>query len=102
MLQHRCRLLALAFPGFALALASWLTLPCTNGLADPLPAAAKPSAAEVADLIRLLGSDKFAEREAAAKRLASFGSSAWEALRSAAATSDDPEIRRRAGQLLEE
>ena len=55
---------------------------------------------EIDALIRQLGSPKFAERQAATKRLEAIGDRAAEALRNAAASNPDPEIRRRAEALL--
>jgi hypothetical protein len=55
---------------------------------------------EIDRLIQQLGSPKFAEREAASKRLEAIGVPAAEALRKAATTSPDIEIRRRAQKLL--
>src|SRR5262245_8692197 len=50
---------------------------------------------DVARLIRQLGDDEFLKREAASQELASIGEPAYDALRRAAATSEDVEIRRR-------
>jgi WD40 repeat protein/serine/threonine protein kinase len=60
-----------------------------------------PSDPQVQKLIDQLGSDKFAEREAASRRLEALGESAFLALRQAAASSPDPEIRRRAERVAE-
>jgi WD40 repeat protein len=49
-----------------------------------------------------LGSDNFADREAASKRLAQAGEHVWEALFRAQSRSRDPEVRGRCRQLLEE
>jgi uncharacterized protein (TIGR03067 family) len=59
-----------------------------------------PDAASIARLIRQLGSPEFAEREAATRRLEAVGEPALEALRQAGA-SEDPEVRRRARELVE-
>jgi hypothetical protein len=56
-------------------------------------------AKRIAVLIQQLGDDKFAKREAASKELETLGEEALAALRSAAAASEDPEIRRRAETL---
>jgi WD40 repeat protein len=56
----------------------------------------EPSAKEIQKLIDQLGSDIFVERQAASNRLEDIGEPAWNAVRKAAATSDDIEIRRRA------
>jgi WD40 repeat protein len=61
--------------------------------------ASAPTEDEVARLIKQLGHDDFARREAANKRLAEIGEPALDALKSAAA-SDDPEVRRRAALLV--
>jgi hypothetical protein len=50
-------------------------------------------------LIKQLGSEQFAEREAASRELAAYGESALSALRRAS-RSEDPEVRRRARELL--
>jgi len=55
---------------------------------------------EIDALIQQLGSPKFTERQAATKRLEAIGQPAAEALRRAAATSPDAEIRRRSEGLL--
>src|SRR3954447_6210280 len=65
----------------------------------PSPAAGPAEASRVAQLIEQLGSASFAERERATEELDAVGVPALEALRKAAA-SDDPEVRRRAGELL--
>jgi hypothetical protein len=54
----------------------------------------------VAALIRQLGHEKFATRQAASTDLEAIGEPALEALRKAAASGDSPEIRRRAEQLV--
>jgi hypothetical protein len=71
------------------------------GLAQPAPPQRPPSPAEVERLVAQLGSSSYAEREAAAARLKGLGQPAHEALRRAA-LSKDPEVRRRAGRLLDE
>jgi hypothetical protein len=55
--------------------------------------------AEIDRLIQQLGSPRFADREAAGKRLQAIGEPAFEALRKAASASADPEIRQRAARL---
>jgi len=69
-------------------------LPCLALLAPP-------DAAEIDRLVRQLGSPRFAQREAAAKGLEAVGEGALDALRKAAGGSKDPEVRRRAGLLVE-
>src|SRR5262249_32206034 len=54
----------------------------------------------VARLIRQLGHNVFAQREAASKELDAIGEPALGALRKAAASSDDLEIRRRAQRIV--
>ncbi|HVK18684.1 MAG TPA: TIGR03067 domain-containing protein [Fimbriiglobus sp.] len=58
-------------------------------------------AERVAKLIKQLGADAFAKREAASKELESIGEPARAALRQAAASDGDPEIRRRAEQVIQ-
>jgi hypothetical protein len=57
-------------------------------------------AGRIADLIRQLGDDDFERREAASEKLAAIGEPALPALRKAASTSADLEIRRRAQALI--
>jgi uncharacterized protein (TIGR03067 family) len=56
----------------------------------------------IAGLIKQLGDDNFARREAASRELAAIGEPALAALRQAAASSDDLETRRRAEQIVRE
>jgi HEAT repeat protein len=58
-------------------------------------------AERIARLIKQLGDDSFARREAASKELEGLGAPAVAALRKAAASDDDPEIRRRAHRIEE-
>jgi hypothetical protein len=62
---------------------------------------ARPDAAEVKRLIRQLGSPKFKEREAAEQRLSLLGKPALAALREAAASGGNAEVRLRAGRIAE-
>lgn len=55
--------------------------------------------ARIARLIRQLGDDAFAKREAASKELCAIGAPALAALWKAADSSGDPEIRRRAEEI---
>jgi len=75
-----------------------------GGVASRMPAAPGPlnqaKVAEIARLVVQLGSESFTEREAASKALDDFGEAALDALQQAAATSPDPEVQRRAGQLI--
>jgi sugar lactone lactonase YvrE len=57
-------------------------------------------AAAIARLVRQLGSDEFAEREAASRALEAIGEPALEALQTAAEDDQDPEIRRRANAVV--
>jgi len=54
----------------------------------------------IAGLIKQLGDDRFARREAASKELKTIGEPALVALGKAAAASDDPEVRTRAELLI--
>jgi hypothetical protein len=65
-------------------------------------APAKPSAGDIQKLVDQLRSAVFVERKAAANRLAAIGEPAWNALRKAAARSDDLEVRRSASLLAQE
>ena len=56
----------------------------------------------IQDLIKKLGAEDFTVREQASEELKKIGKPAQEALRKAAAESEDPEIRQRAKSLLEE
>src|SRR5207302_119225 len=58
-----------------------------------------PTPAQIRRLVTQLGSDEFARREAASRRLEALGEPALPALHQAAA-SPDPEVRRRAGQVI--
>jgi uncharacterized protein (TIGR03067 family) len=82
----------------------FLTVACilpVLGLPAPVKADAPvPSAAEIDKLVHQLGSRWFAEREAATKALEKAGELALGALRKAATSEPDAEIRRRAGKLV--
>src|SRR5262245_59860950 len=72
-------------------------------LAPPVPPAAKapvPSKERLDALVRQLGDDAYARREEATRALTAIGDPAVAALRRAGA-SRDPEVRRRAGRLVE-
>jgi len=56
----------------------------------------------IQDLIRKLGSDDFSVRELATEELKKIGKPAQDALKKAAAESEDPEVRQRAKSILEE
>jgi WD40 repeat protein len=73
---------------------------CWLGLAAVVPAAG-PDEAEVARLIRQLGSDEFAQREAAQTRLEELGEAVLPQLRKGVDDAD-PEIRRRVRRLVEQ
>ncbi len=67
---------------------------------QPTGAGKPASAAEIDRLIQQMGNDDFFEREAASKALEGIGEQAQEALYQAATQSDDPEIRKRAENVL--
>src|SRR5438874_1392601 len=62
--------------------------------------ATPPDTTEIDRVVQRLGSPKFAEREAAAKRLDAVGEPALDSLRKTAAGTEDAEIRRRAESLI--
>jgi WD40 repeat protein len=62
---------------------------------------AAPDAAEIRRLIARLGSARYADREAAGKRLEAVGEPAWYALHRAAVGAEDLEVRRRAARLVQ-
>jgi sulfatase modifying factor 1 len=64
--------------------------------------AAETEAERIDRLVRQLGSESFARREQAGKELEAIGTPALDALRKAVASSEDLEVRRRAGRLVEE
>lgn len=66
---------------------------------SPAQAGGEAKRDRIASLIRQLGDDDFAKREAATEELDAIGEPALDALRKAA-TDDDPEIRRRAEKIL--
>src|SRR5262249_12542871 len=78
-------------------LAVWLGL--VSPVALPSPAAEGPDSQRIAGLIARLGSGTFREREEAPRALEAVGAPALPALRQAARSSD-PEVRRRAEELV--
>src|SRR5262245_9406942 len=80
--------------------ASVLTIACAAAVvgSDPSNEAA---AARINRLIRQLGDNSFAKREAASKELRSIGEPALDPLRKAAAGADDAEVRSRAERIIE-
>jgi hypothetical protein len=85
---------------------SWFLLPFalmlpgeSRGDEPARPSTVAPDQAQVERLIRQLGSTYFNEREAASRQLMKIGPPAMEALRAAAASSQDPEVRRRATNI---
>jgi hypothetical protein len=71
------------------------------GFGSSAPAFAHQSKTHrIASLIQQLGDAEFSKREAASKELDTIGTAALEALRKAA-SGDNPEIRRRAGRLVQ-
>jgi hypothetical protein len=75
-----------------------LTLAAISAFACVLPAA--PQRANIEDLVKKLGSDRFEEREAACKSLEAIGEPALPFLRKAT-RSDNPEVRRRATEVVQ-
>src|SRR5436853_7002627 len=74
-----------------------------GGESPPGPGPAEnsnPTSAEIDRLIRQLGSQRFAERETAAKSLDAISYPALNALRNAEARDKDLEVRRRAAVLI--
>ena len=67
--------------------------------AGAVRAEAPPAASDIQRLIDKLGSSEYAEREAAGKRLEEIGADAVDALK-AACKSEDPEVVRRAQEVL--
>ncbi len=84
-------------PNQRLALVAFLFLPLVCVGTVELPGRTQP---EVKRLIRQLGSESFPEREAASRALEAIGEPAQQALRTAINDSD-PEVRRRAAELVE-
>jgi hypothetical protein len=68
-------------------------------LSHQSPAEEVPSKEKIDKLIKQMGSDDFTERDNASKALAAIGVPALEGLRKAA-KSEDPEVRKRAEELL--
>jgi hypothetical protein len=83
----------------ALAILGLLAGACAARADTPVVAKAG-SPAQIERLIQQLGSDRFSEREAAAKALEAIGVPALEALRRAASRDADAERRQRAGELV--
>jgi len=82
---------------FALALVAGAALTCGHGSVS----GQAPDADAVGRLIRRLGSDAFAERQAASEALRRADWAALRPLRRAADGDPDPEIRRRAARILD-
>ncbi len=76
---------------------------CLGIVTAPTGAVAPPAAKadDIAKLVQQLGSDDFEEREAAQKRLEAIGAPALDILRKTAASTDDAEVKSRAGQLID-
>jgi hypothetical protein len=83
--------------------AGWILVLVASQAAVPAPAhaAAEPSADEIARLVAGLGAADYAEREAAASRLAAIGAAAVDPLLTAAETSDDLEVALRARWIVD-
>jgi hypothetical protein len=82
--------------------AHWLIVPLLaglGGLSSAADVAAPTEIQRIKRLVDLLGSPRFAEREAAARVLDNLGAPALDALKKAAA-GDEPETRRRAQDLI--
>src|SRR5437870_5007680 len=79
--------------------ALWAVCLAAGAVAGPAADDPRPTAADADRLVRQLGSSRAADREAAGKALDRLGSAARPALREGV-KSTDPEIRRRAGDLL--
>jgi hypothetical protein len=60
----------------------------------------EPGPDRIAQLVRQLGDEKFARRKAAGKELEAAGARALPALRQAAVTAPDEEVRRQAGLIV--
>ena len=92
-----------------MSLLPWKVLPAVLGLGlavalvcspQPAPAAAAPSQEEIARWVRQLGDQRFTTREKATQQLWSSGQAAEPALQQAL-KSPDPEVARRAGEILD-
>jgi WD40 repeat protein len=97
-------LLAAGVPGTRGLLAHHQAAQAGQAEASAKRPAARPKAADlkrIHDLIRQLGSEAFAQREAACQGLVDIGEPALELLRQAARDSPDPEVRRRAAQAVQ-
>jgi hypothetical protein len=83
--------------------AGWFVVLSLGAAALPAQAraAAEPSADEIARLVADLGAADYAEREAAASRLAAIGAAAVDPLLTAAETSDDLEVALRARWIVD-
>lgn len=82
----------------------WCLVPVLAGLLLSPAMRAGPAeeaqAKRIARLIRQLGDDEFARREAATRELAALGKPALRALRNVAGSSEDPEVRRGAARAI--
>jgi hypothetical protein len=84
--------------GVALVLAFWSGGGTSHG--DPEKAKSNRVTVFINELIKELGHKKFAKRQAASRELAAIGPATLKALRKAAASSKDAEIRRRAERVI--
>jgi WD40 repeat protein len=84
-----------------LLLAFWILPLGFTSRAQSTPAEGRHEREEIDSLVGQLGSPKFSEREAATAALDALGGKALAALRKAAESHADPEVRRRAGQLVD-
>ncbi len=77
-----------------------LNLSAAGGDEPARPSQEGPDKAQIGRLIRQLGSNQFSEREAASRQLEKIGPPAMDALRAAESSTADPEVRRRAGEVI--
>src|SRR5262245_8969966 len=73
-----------------------------SAIEPPAPAPAPVSPEQLQKLIEQLGDTKFQVREQATAELSRLGRAALKALKDAAANHKDPEVRKRAGALVDE
>lgn len=80
---------------------AWLVIPAALAAAVGMPVAPpEPEERRLGELIRQLGHEEFSKREAASKLLEEAGESALAAVREAAASNPDPEVRLRAVRVM--
>src|SRR5262245_11422049 len=86
--------------GFCLLLVACMHCRLAFRAGSPPAPEKQADSSEIARLIHQLGSEKFTEREKASKALEKIGKRALPPLRTAASTTKDAEIRRRAESLV--